>query len=106
MSQRLRRRFLHEMAAAGVAVSAEQLFGGLVRAQTAPAQASRPERLYLETRRTLATLDRNVFGSFLEHRGRAIYVGSYDPGAALSDSTGDGEDVVEESRKLNGSIVR
>ncbi len=60
MFQRSRRRFLHEMAAAGVAVSAEQLFGGLVRAQTATAQANGPERLYVDTRRTRATLDRNV----------------------------------------------
>src|SRR6266852_4306886 len=106
MFQRSRRRFLHEMAAAGVAVSAEQLFGGLVRAQTATAQANGPERLYVDTRRTRATLDRNVFGSFLEHLGRAIYEGIYDPGSAQSDSNGFRKDVLEEIRKLNVPIVR
>src|SRR5260370_10511993 len=94
------------MASAGVAVSAEELVGGLVRAQTATAQANGPERLYIDTRRMRATLDRNVFGSFLEHLGRAIYEGIYDPGSALSDSNGYRKDVLEEIRKLNVPIVR
>jgi len=106
MAGRSRRRFLREVAAAGVAASAKQLFGGFATAQTATAQASGPARLYIDTRRTRATLDRNVFGSFLEHLGRAIYEGVYDPGSALSDSSGFRKDVLEEIRKLNVPIVR
>jgi alpha-L-arabinofuranosidase len=106
MSRRSRRRFLREIASAGVAVSANQVFGGLVRAQTTIAQVSGPVRLYVDTRRTRATLDRNVFGSFLEHLGRAIYEGIYDPGSPLSDSNGYRKDVLEEIRKLNVPIVR
>ncbi len=106
MSQRSRRRFLREVAAVGAAVSAGQLFGGLVRAQTAAAQASGPARLYIDTRRMRATLDRKVFGSFLEHLGRAIYEGIYDPGSAQSDSNGFRKDVLEEIRRLNVPIVR
>ncbi len=106
MSERSRRRFLREIARAGVAVSANQVFGGLVRAQTTTAQVSGPVRLYVDTRRTRATLDRNVFGSFLEHLGRAIYEGIYDPGSPLSDSNGYRKDVLEEIRKLNVPIVR
>ncbi|MCU1242520.1 MAG: Alpha-N-arabinofuranosidase [Candidatus Acidoferrum typicum] len=105
MYQRSRRRFLREIAAAGVAVSANQVFGGLARAQTT-AQVSEPVRLYVDTRRIRATLDRNVFGSFLEHLGRAIYEGIYDPGSPLSDSNGYRKDVLEEIRKLNVPIVR
>jgi alpha-N-arabinofuranosidase len=106
MSQRSRRRFLRDVAKAGVVVSTNQLFGGFAKAQTATAQESGPTRLYLDTRRTRATLDRNVFGSFLEHLGRAIYEGIYDPGSALSDSNGYRKDVLEEIRKLKVSIVR
>ena len=106
MSQRSRRRFLLEIATAGVAVSANQIFGGFARAQTATAQVSGPVRLYVDTRRTRATLDRNVFGSFLEHLGRAIYEGIYEPGSPLSDSNGYRKDVLEEIRKLNVPIVR
>jgi alpha-N-arabinofuranosidase len=106
MSQRSRRRFLRDVAKAGVVVSTNQLFGGFAKAQTATAQESGPTRLYLDARRTRATLDRNVFGSFLEHLGRAIYEGIYDPGSALSDSNGYRKDVLEEIRKLKVSIVR
>jgi alpha-N-arabinofuranosidase len=106
MSQPSRRRFLLEIATASVAVSANQVFGGLVRAQTTAAQGSGPVRVYVDTRRTRATLDRNVFGSFLEHLGRAIYEGIYDPGSSLSDSNGYRKDVLEEIRKLSVPIVR
>ena len=106
MSHRSRRRFLREVATAGAVVTADRFFGSLAKAQTATAQASGVTRLYLDTRRTRATLDRNVFGSFLEHLGRAIYEGIYDPGSALSDSNGFRKDVLEEIRKLNVPIVR
>jgi alpha-N-arabinofuranosidase len=105
MSQRSRRSFLREIATASVAISANQVFGGFTRAQTT-AQARGPVRLYVDTQRTRATLDRNVFGSFLEHLGRAIYEGIYDPGSSLSDSNGYRKDVLEEIRKLNVPIVR
>jgi len=105
MGQRSRRRFLREAAVAGVAASTGQLFGGLLKAQTA-SPASGPTRLYVDTRRTRAALDRNVFGSFLEHLGRAIYEGIYEPGSTLSDSNGYRKDVLEEIRKLNVPIVR
>src|ERR1700741_3540858 len=106
MSQRSRRRFLREVATASAAVAANQLVSGFASAQTATAQATGPVRLYVDTRRTRARLDRNVFGSFLEHLGRAIYEGIYDPGSPLSDSNGFRKDVLEEIRKLNVPIVR
>lgn len=106
MFGRSRRDFLRTSAAAGALVSAQQLFGGLAQAQTATAPASARTRVYLDTRRTRAKLDRNVFGSFLEHLGRAIYEGIYDPGSALADSNGFRKDVLEEIRKLNVPMVR
>src|ERR1700730_15016835 len=105
MSQRSRRRFLREIATVGVAVSANQVFGGLARAQTT-AQVSGPVRLYVDTRRTRATLDRNLFGSFLEHLGRAIYEGIYDPASPLSDANGFRKDVMDEVRNLGVPIIR
>jgi alpha-L-arabinofuranosidase len=107
MSQRSRRRFLQEAAAMGVTASAAGALGNLVtaRAQTAPA-ASGPLRLYLDTRRTRASIDRNVFGSFLEHLGRAIYEGIYDPKSSLSDSNGFRKDVMEEIHTLGVPIIR
>jgi alpha-N-arabinofuranosidase len=106
MSQRSRRRFLREVAGVGAAISASQLFGGFAKAQTTNSGSTVAVRIYLDTRRTRATLDRNVFGSFLEHLGRAIYDGIYEPGSALSDSNGYRKDVLDEIRKLNVPIVR
>jgi len=60
----------------------------------------------IDTQRTIAPLERNLFGSFLEHLGRAIYEGIYDPGSKLSDSSGFRTDVLNEIRQLGVPIVR
>ena len=51
-------------------------------------------------------LDRNLFGSFLEHLGRAIYEGIYDPGSKLSDANGFRKDVLNEIHQLGVPIIR
>src|SRR5215475_14026336 len=66
----------------------------------AQAANNTPTRIYLDSRRALAPLDRNIFGSFLEHLGRAIYEGIYDPGSKLSDSNGFRKDVADEIQKI------
>ena len=99
-----RRRFLQQSLAMGAACSTELLLGPVWRAQTPPANG--PARVYLDTRRTIAPIDRNLFGSFLEHLGRAIYEGIYDPSSKLSDANGFRNDVMEEIRELGVPIVR
>lgn len=47
-----------------------------------------------------------MFGSFVEHLGRAIYTGIYEPGHPKADDDGFREDVIERIRELNISIVR
>jgi len=63
-------------------------------------------RVYVDTRRAIAPIDRNIFGSFLEHLGRAIYEGIYDPGSKLSDANGFRKDVLNEIRQLGVPIIR
>lgn len=98
-----RRQFLQDSLAVGAASSAELIFGRVLGAQTA---ASSTVRVYVDTRRTTATIDRNLFGSFLEHLGRAIYEGIYDPGSKLSDLNGFRKDVMEQVRELGVPIIR
>jgi alpha-L-arabinofuranosidase len=98
-----RRKFLQQSFAVGAACSAGLLFGNRLSAQNS---TNGPARIYLDTRRTIAPLDRNLFGSFLEHLGRAIYEGIYDPGSKLSDANGFRKDVIEEVRSLGVPIVR
>jgi alpha-L-arabinofuranosidase len=104
-----RRRFLGQAAAAGVACSTDLAFGRFLPAQTSMQQTSSPGdpvRVFLDPRRTVAPLDRNLFGSFLEHLGRAIYQGIYDPGSKLSDSNGFRKDVMDQVRQMGVPIIR
>jgi alpha-N-arabinofuranosidase len=101
-----RRRFLRQASAAGVACSTNFAFGRFLSAQTPPPNSSDLVRVYVDSRRTLAPLDRNLFGSFLEQLGRAIYEGIYDPGSKLSDSNGFRKDVMEEIHNLGVPLIR
>ncbi|MGA2374054.1 MAG: alpha-N-arabinofuranosidase [Candidatus Sulfotelmatobacter sp.] len=108
-----RRRFLKQAANAGVACSTTAFIPaiarGLVaesRGQMAPSSATTAAKVYVDTRRTIAPLDRKLFGSFLEHVGRAIYEGVYEPGSKLSDASGFRKDVLNEIRHLGVPIIR
>jgi alpha-N-arabinofuranosidase len=102
-----RRCFLQQASAAGMACSADLLFGRSLMAQAKPAASSvSAARVYVDSRRTIAPIDRNLFGSFLEHLGRAIYEGIYDPGSKLSDPDGFRKDVMDEVKHLGVPIIR
>ncbi len=98
-----RRRFLQDTISATAGASATAMLGKSLFAQATP---NAPTRVYLDSRRTMSALDRNIFGSFLEHLGRAIYEGIYDPGSRLADSSGFRTDVADEIKHLGVPIVR
>src|SRR5579863_3010216 len=107
-----RRRFLKQASSAGVACSATALLGPAAFAAGRSGQgasagnATAAARVYVDSRRIVAPLYRNLFGSFLEHLGRAIYEGVYHPGSKLSDASGFRKDVLEEIRGMQVPIVR
>ncbi len=107
-----RRHFLKQVSTSGLACSASVLLGRSLFAQSAAgrdaasAGSNSATRVYIDTRRTISPLDRNLFGSFLEHLGRAIYEGIYDPGSKLSDSAGFRKDVLNDIRQLGVPIIR
>lgn len=100
-----RRRFLQQLSTAGLALSANAVFGRFASAQ-GPATADQTARIFINSRRSIAPLDRNLFGSFLEHLGRAIYEGIYEPGSRLSDENGFRRDVMDEIRSLAVPMIR
>ena len=51
-------------------------------------------------------IDRRVFGSFIEHLGRAVYGGIYEPGHPLADEEGFRTDVIKMINELDVPIVR
>ncbi len=104
-----RRKFLQQATSLGVACSANLVGGRFVFGQSSTISSSdstSAARVYIDSRRTIGALDQNLFGSFLEHLGRAIYEGIYDPGSALSDANGFRKDVMEEVRNLGVPIIR
>lgn len=54
----------------------------------------------------VSVIDRRIFGSFIEHLGRAVYDGIYQPGNPHSDADGFRTDVLELVRELEVPIVR
>ena len=101
-----RRRFLKQVSTVGVAGATNVLLGRSLMAQTEPVSPSDAARVYVDSRRMIGALDRNLFGSFLENLGRAIYEGIYDPASKLSDGNGFRTDVMDAIRKLRVPIVR
>jgi alpha-N-arabinofuranosidase len=71
------------------------------------AQGTRgPARVAIRRSPSRAEFDRRLLGSFLEHLGRAIYTGVYEPGSSLADGKGFRTDVVREIKELGVPIVR
>lgn len=54
----------------------------------------------------IGDIDRRIYGSFIEHLGRAVYGGIYEPDHATADDKGFRGDVIELVKKLNVPIVR
>jgi alpha-N-arabinofuranosidase len=101
-----RRQFLAQAATAGLAYSTNSIFGRFLTAQTQSSNPNEPSRIFIDSRRTISPLDRNMFGSFLEHLGRAIYEGIYDPGNKLSNANGFRTDMLNEIKQLRVPIIR
>lgn len=54
----------------------------------------------------LSPIDRRIYGSFLEHLGRAVYEGVYQPGHPSADEQGFRKDTLALVQELNVPVVR
>ena len=63
-------------------------------------------RVTAHARYVLADIDNRLYGSFLEHLGRAIYTGIYEPGHPTADQSGMRRDVIDLVRELDTPICR
>jgi alpha-N-arabinofuranosidase len=102
MSRNTRRTFLKQASLTGAALAAGTKLNGLAAALP----QSSPARVYIDPAQIIAPLDRNIFGSFVEHLGRAVYGGIYEPGSKLADANGFRRDVLEEVKKMHVPIIR
>jgi alpha-N-arabinofuranosidase len=54
----------------------------------------------------VADIDPRLYGSFIEHLGRAVYTGIHEPGHATADANGMRRDVIDLVKELDVPIVR
>ena len=62
--------------------------------------------LILDRDFTIGEVDKRLYGSFIEHLGRAVYGGIYEPGHPTADENGFRRDVMEMVRRLDVPVVR
>ncbi|MBN2275143.1 MAG: alpha-N-arabinofuranosidase [Bacteroidales bacterium] len=72
-------------------------------ASVVPAQDA---KIKIDIERTIGTVDKNLYSNFVEHLGRCVYGGIYEPGSPLSDEDGFRKDVLEAIEGLNVTLGR
>ena len=63
-------------------------------------------KLILDRDFSIGPVDSRIYGSFIEHLGRAVYGGIYEPTHPTADEEGFRTDVLEMVRRLNVPIIR
>ena len=63
-------------------------------------------RMTLDRAYQIGKIDPRIYGSFIEHLGRAVYGGIYEPGHPTADGQGFRRDVLDLVRRLNVPVVR
>jgi alpha-N-arabinofuranosidase len=66
----------------------------------------RSSTVHLHTRFAIGAVDPRLFGGFLEHMGRTLYEGVYDPESPRADADGWRSDVLEKLRDLDMTVMR
>jgi alpha-L-arabinofuranosidase len=96
-----RREFLAGLGKSGAALAAGSWLGSIGYAAT-----SGPARAVINQARYRSELDPRLLGAFLEHLGRSIYTGVYDPKSPLADARGFRTDVIAAVKGLGVPIIR
>ena len=63
-------------------------------------------RMIIEKDFKISDIDERIYGSFIEHLGRAVYEGIYQPGHESADEDGFRKDVIELVKELGVPVVR
>ena len=63
-------------------------------------------KLIVDAKSVISTIDPRLYGSFVEHLGRAVYGGVYQPGHPSADENGFRRDALELVKELDVPIIR
>lgn len=99
-----RRDFVKQLVSSGVLLSSASWLSSLGYAEIGRRTAV--SRAVVDQNNFRSNLDRRLLGSFLEHMGRAVYTGVYEPGSPLADARGFRKDVLAEIKGLGVPIIR
>jgi len=78
----------------------------LIELESGSGAGSAPARLVLDPAFRVGPLNRRLFGSFVEHMGRCVYTGIYEPGHESADDHGFRSDVADLVTELGPTILR
>jgi len=78
-----------------VTLKREEFTGGFMKA-----------KIKINKENVIGKIDDRIYGSFIEHLGRAVYGGIYEPGHETADDCGFRQDVMELIKAINVPIVR
>ena len=93
----------------GLVLTMLSVFGVSLLAQSLSrdTSAASPEaRIKVDIDRTIGQIDKHIYGNFVEHLGRCVYGGIYDPDSDQADEKGFRKDVMEAVKDLSVSITR
>jgi alpha-N-arabinofuranosidase len=68
--------------------------------------SSQSAKIYLDTNRVIGDISPLLFSGFIEHMGRVVYEGIYDPASPHADERGLRKDVLAALRELNYRSMR
>ena len=100
--KRSRRTFLAEIGTSAAVLATRSWWNSIGYAQT----RGGPARAVINQGRYRSELDRRLLGAFLEHLGRSIYTGVYEPGSPLADKNGFRTDVIAQVKGLGVPLMR
>src|SRR5690606_26665610 len=73
---------------------------------TSRSASNQRARMVVDKAFKIAEVDKRIYGSFIEHLGRAVYGGIYEPSHPAADQLGFRNDVKELVQQLNVPIIR
>lgn len=79
-------------------------FAGMLASGSLAAQDN--ARIKIDIDRQIGEINNNIYGNFVEHLGRCVYGGIYDPDSPLSDDDGIRLDVLDAVKGLNIPLTR
>lgn len=67
---------------------------------------NRKTKMIIDKELTISTIDKRIYGSFIEHLGRAVYEGIYQPNHVTANKNGFRKDVIDLVKEINVPIIR